>query len=149
MELALGFLFLVVMGVCYRLWRIEKKMRVLFGGSTPKTLEALVGEHHNVLETLREQSHTLASAVTILEENFLRSVQKIGVVRFNPFANSGSTGGEQSFAIALLDGNDNGIALSGIYVQGRPMVYAKPIEKGSSKYALSDEEKEALSRAGL
>ena len=99
------------------------------------------------LGVLRSESVELQKAVLALENNFLKSVQKIGVVRFNPFSDLGA-GGDQSFAIALLDGGSNGFALSGIYVQGRPMMYAKPIEKGMSRYALSREEQEALSRAG-
>ncbi len=122
-------------------------MYVLFGGAQPKTLEALVGDHHGHLEKLRSESISLQKAVLSLESDFLKSVQKVGVVRFNPFADSGA-GGDQSFAIALLDGDNNGVALSGIYVQGRPMMYAKPIERGTSRYALSKEEQEALGQAG-
>ncbi|MEK7150758.1 MAG: DUF4446 family protein [Patescibacteria group bacterium] len=147
MIVALSLLFLVTAFLGYRLWQIEKKMRVLFGGAQPKTLESLVGDHHRHLEKLRSESISLQKAVLSLESDFLKSVQKVGVVRFNPFADSGA-GGDQSFAIALLDGDNNGVALSGIYVQGRPMMYAKPIERGASRYALSKEEQEALGQAG-
>lgn len=145
---AVGLLSVFLIIFAFRLWRVERKLQVLFGGSREKSFEALVGEHHALIGTLQQESKAIQEAVGVLEESFLRSVQKVGVVRFNPFANSGGSGGDQSFAIALLDGNDNGIALSGIYVQGRPMVYAKPIEKGVSRYALSGEEEEALRRAG-
>lgn len=144
MELGLIFLFFAALFMGYRLYRVEKKLQVLFGGSKTKTLEALVGDHHKLLENLSNDSALLKKTVFALERDFLKSVQKVGIVRFNPFSDSG---GDQSFAIALLDGNDNGIAISGIYARGGPMVYAKPIEKGISKYSLSDEEKEALRRA--
>jgi hypothetical protein len=146
MEFGLIFLFVVAVFFGYRLYHVEKKLRTLFGGAKAKTLESLVGEHHQLLERLHGESGELQKAVFALEKNFLRSVQKVGIVRFNPFPDSG---GDQSFAIALLDGNDNGIALSSIYVHGTPMVYAKPIEKGDSKYALSQEEKDALGRASV
>jgi hypothetical protein len=68
----------------------------------------------------------------------------VGVVRYNAIAN---TGADLSFAIALLDQNNNGFVLNGIYSRDGSYTYAKPIENGQSKYNLSDEEKEALTKA--
>jgi len=73
-----------------------------------------------------------------------KHVQKVGVVRFNPFKD---IGGDQSFSIALLDEEDNGLVITSLYGREGNRVYAKPIEGGQSKYQLSDEEKEAISRA--
>ncbi len=72
------------------------------------------------------------------------SVQKVGVVRFNPFKD---TGGDQSFIIALLDSNNKGVVLSSLYTREGTRVYTKPIEKGGSTYHLSKEEKEAIAKA--
>jgi hypothetical protein len=66
------------------------------------------------------------------------------MVRFNPFSD---TGGDQSFVIALLDGKNNGVVFSSLYTRGQPLVYAKPIEAGASRYQLSKEEADALARA--
>jgi hypothetical protein len=72
------------------------------------------------------------------------SLQKVGVVRFNPFKDMG---GDQSFSIALLDFQNNGLVISSIYSREGNRVYTKPIKNGESEYQLSDEEKEAISRA--
>lgn len=139
-ELAL----IIFLGV--RIFLIEKKLRTLFGGSKEKSMEELVWEYGRRLESLEGQSADLKTASNALAQNLSYSVQKVGMLRFNPFSDSG---GDQSFAIALLDGNDDGIVISGLYAQGRPLVYAKPIEKGISRYTLSAEEQEALKRASV
>ena len=72
------------------------------------------------------------------------SLQKVGVVRFNPFKDMG---GDQSFSIALLDFKNNGLVVSSIYSRDGNRVYTKPIKNGDSEYQLSNEEKEAIKKA--
>ena len=72
------------------------------------------------------------------------SLQKVGVVRFNPFKDMG---GDQSFSIALLDSGNNGLVVSSIYSRDGNRVYTKPIKNGDSEYQLSNEEKEAIKKA--
>lgn len=74
------------------------------------------------------------------------SIKKLGIVRFNPFS---EVGGNQSFSIALLDGNDNGIVITSLYNREGNRIYAKPIKSGSSEYLLSNEEKQAIEQAKL
>ena len=71
-------------------------------------------------------------------------IQKVGIVRFSPFA---EVGGDQSFSIALLDDNDNGVVITSLYSRDANRVYAKPIKDSQSTYVLSNEEKEAINRA--
>lgn len=71
-------------------------------------------------------------------------VQKVGVVRFNPFPD---TGGEQSFSLGLLDKQDNGVILTGLHTRARTRVYVKPVVAGKSKIDLSEEEEQALKLA--
>lgn len=127
-----------------RLFVLEKKLRVLFARGKEKNIEAIVYQNAESLSALQQEVAELKSATTNLGQHVLDSVQKMGMVRFNPFFDSG---GDQSFSIALLDGNNNGFVLSGLYMQGQPMVYAKPIENGESRYTLSGEEQEALKKA--
>jgi len=71
-------------------------------------------------------------------------VQKVGLVRFNPFK---EMGGDHSFSLALLDGNDSGVILTGLHTRERTRVYIKKVERGRSKFNLSSEEKKALAKA--
>ena len=79
----------------------------------------------------------------IVEEGQLH-VKKIGLVRFNPFE---ELGGDHSFTLALLDGNENGFVLTGLHTRERTRVYIKPVKRGKSKYDLSKEEDKALKKA--
>ena len=81
-------------------------------------------------------------------ENFKKehqfSVQKVGIIRFNPFS---EVGGDQSFSIALLNGNDDGLVLTSFYTREGNRVYGKPIKNGKSQYTLSQEEIKAIEMA--
>ena len=83
-------------------------------------------------------------------ENFKKesqlSLQKVGIVRFNPFS---EVGGDQSFSIALLDGNDDGVVITSLYSREGNRIYGKPIKAGQSEYSLSKEEKEAIEKAKI
>lgn len=89
------------------------------------------------VEALNALQHELA----VLTEG---SIQRVAVVRFNPFAD---TGGDQSFAIALLDARGDGIVVSSLHSRSDTRIFAKPVNGGRSGYALSDEEQEAIRRA--
>jgi len=105
-------------------------------------------------ENLKE----ILSRFKILEDNFEKiseeleslkkenkfSIQKVGMIRFNPFS---EVGGDQSFSIALLDGNDSGFVITSLYTREGNRVYGKPIKAGLSEYLLSEEEKEAIQSA--
>jgi hypothetical protein len=69
-------------------------------------------------------------------------IQKIGLLRFNPFKD---TGGDQSFILALLDAKDTGVVITALYSRSGTRWYAKKVLKGrGSEHELSDEEKKAL-----
>lgn len=71
-------------------------------------------------------------------------IRHVGLVRFSPFHD---TGGDQSFALALLDGKGDGVVVTGLHSRHDSRLYAKPIERGSSAYSLTPEEREAMDRA--
>jgi len=73
------------------------------------------------------------------------ALRKIGVVRFNPFQDSG---GDQSFAIALLDDSGTGLIISSLHGRAETRIFAKQVTDGRSTHALSDEEQQAI-RAAL
>jgi len=77
-----------------------------------------------------------------IEEKMTKCIQKVSIVRFNPY---GEVGGNQSFAIALLDKHLSGVMILSLYARDGVRVYSKPIKEGKSEYKLSKEEEEALS----
>lgn len=79
-----------------------------------------------------------------LEADVKFHVQKVGLIRFNPFK---ELGGDHSFSLALLDANDSGVIITGLHTRERTRVYMKDIKKGGSAVELSTEEKKALASA--
>lgn len=79
-----------------------------------------------------------------LDNEVAGCIQKIGLVRYNAFKDTGS---DLSFTLAILNKENTGIILNGIYSRDMSNIYAKPVENGQSKYTLSIEEKEAISKA--
>ncbi len=94
------------------------------------TLSALKDRHEQISTQQEGQSLALSSCV-----------QKIGMVRFNAFDD---VGGEQSFALVLLDASGNGVALSSLYGRQDSRFYAKAIVNGEGERPLSEEEQRAL-----
>lgn len=70
--------------------------------------------------------------------------QKMGVVRFNPFS---ETGGDQSFALALLNGSNSGVVILSLHSREGTRIYTKTIKEGKSRYELSKEEIRAIDEA--
>ena len=121
-------------------WRLKK----LFRGTKAKDLEEIIRLTAKEADRLDKESKKLEEKSKELEKKLAGSIQKVGIIRFNPFKDSGSN---QSFSIALLDEKGNGIALSALYSREKTNVYAKPIKNYSSEYPLSDEEQEAIDQA--
>lgn len=74
-------------------------------------------------------------------------LSRIGIVRYNPFSD---TGGSQSFSMALLDGLDCGIIITSLFARSGNRWFVKEIEKGKSKdIELSKEEQSAIRKAAV
>ncbi|KKS18926.1 MAG: hypothetical protein UU78_C0099G0006 [Candidatus Roizmanbacteria bacterium GW2011_GWC2_41_7] len=106
----------------------------------PQSLKEVLG----ILEKLAGDFKKVSQELAELKKNNKKNLQKVGVVRFNPFKEGG---GDQSFSIAVLDALDNGFVITSLYSNAANRVYAKPIMNGASSYSLSQEEKEAINKA--
>lgn len=125
-----------------KVWRLQKK---LFGGTSKENLKEILAEHINRVGVVQVKLNDLDKITAELKEQGLTHVQKIGVVRFNPFSDTGSN---QSFVIAILDGQDNGLVISSLHGRDRTRTYAKAVRAGGEdKYPFSDEEREAIENA--
>ncbi len=94
--------------------------------------------------TLKREVKELKQQVKQIKEEQVFFVQHMGVVRFNPFSDSG---GNQSFSLAVLDGEENGFVITSLYGKDGNRIYGKEIEQGKSKHPLSDEERKAILNA--
>lgn len=111
-------------------------------GSIEETISILMRD----MKEFKEFRHELEKYLKLAESRLRGSISGLGVVRFNPFTGEGQ-GGNQSFALAVLDELGQGVVLSTLYSRDRVGVYAKPLAAFASTYELSDEEKQAVERA--
>lgn len=141
-SLVLGF-GAVTLTAAWFLLDIHRKWARTFGRKALTREDVLA----DALERLAAAESTIAALeerVRPLEAIGKIAVQKVGFLRFNPFEH---TGGDQSFALCLLDRESNGVIVSSLYTRDGVRVYAKEIDGGKPKHPLSDEERHVLTQA--
>ncbi|MDD3190575.1 MAG: DUF4446 family protein [Candidatus Pacebacteria bacterium] len=124
--------------------KLKKNAKVLFSGKNASNLE-------DIILSQVEKSKELENAITGLKDadqrildTLSRAVQKVGIIRFNPF---GDVGGNQSFTVALLDNYNSGVIILSLYSREGVRIYGKAISEGKCEYQLSKEEEDALQMA--
>jgi hypothetical protein len=124
--------------------RLEARLDALTRGEDGQSLESVLGGHLEAVDRATRDVATLTTRTAALEADSRLAFQRMGFVRYNPFDD---TGGNQSFAFALIDANGDGVILSSLHARGGTRIYAKPVNGGRPDGALSDEEAEALRQA--
>lgn len=125
----------------------QKKKYDYFMGANRRpshNLEMKIEEYFETSKRIEEKYSKLLDMVTDMDKTDKTKIQKVGLIRYNPFD---EMGGNLCFALALLDGYDNGVVLNGIHSRTGSFTYAKPIEMGVSTYMLSEEEIKAVEMA--
>ena len=141
--LAFGILFLLVFASLLYAFKQKKRLDIFFQRGE-KDLEKVLTEQIKNTEKIENNLKEISEQISKLETISQKSLQKIGIIRFNPFK---EVGGDQSFAIALLDLNNNGFVITSHYSRESSRVYNKEVKNGKSKYSLSNEEKKAIEKA--
>lgn len=134
-------LLLMIAMLIRRTSRLRRRLDSLTQGSDAQSLESVLGSHLERVRQVVSDVGRVEARTAIIERDLLGSFGRVGLVRFNPFED---TGGNQSFALALLDGHGDGFIVSSLHARAGTRLYAKAIAKGVSETALSSEESEAL-----
>ncbi len=143
--IALGLILIWNVVLTISLVKAKKKNSELLRGVDGKNLEQVLNIHMERVEKAVQQNIRIEKDFTDFKEFSRHFLHKVGFKRFNPFQN---TGGDQSFAIAILDNDDNGIVLSSMHAREGTRVFAKPVRKGvQDKYKFSEEESEVVAQA--
>jgi hypothetical protein len=124
--------------------RLRGRLRRVLPGGDAVSLDQLLEQNVQRLDGLSQRLDALNKLHHELEAIAQRAIQKVGVVRYSAFSD---TGGDQSFAIALLDSEGTGIIVSSLHSRADTRVFAKPVQAGRSRYPLSDEEQDAIRKA--
>src|SRR5947207_12443073 len=121
--------------------RLRLRLRRILSENGTASLDEILAGQATSIEQLAGRVDALNALERELEASSRLALQKVGVVRFNPFQDSG---GDQSFAIALLDQGGTGLVISSLHGRAETRIYAKPVTNGRSTHSLSDEEQQAI-----
>lgn len=134
----------IFININYKLSKMNKRYHRLMQGMEGANIEKILMAHIDEIRESVKKVDELNNKCQALERTTRECVQKVGIVRFNAFEDTGS---DLSFAVALLNAENSGIVLSAIYGRNETRTYAKPIVAGESSYFLTNEEKQALKNA--
>lgn len=134
--------FIIILVKFSKLNKKYKKFMQKLGNG--KNLEEDLMTYMDRVDKVEKQNMDILNQIKNLENDVTKCIQKVGMVRYNAFKDTGS---DLSFALALLDENNDGVVLNGIYSREMSNIYAKPVEKGKSTYTLSEEEAQAIEKA--
>ncbi len=141
-----GFIFLgLFIWQGRKLRELERKLAIFLSGKDGKSLEKTLLETKESVRSLDEDIQELFSISNSLHQLGTRSFHKSAVMRFNPFK---EVGGNQSYAVALLNGKNSGVVFSSLHTREGTRAYAKPVKNGSADgFPFTEEEKAVIHEA--
>ena len=122
---------------------LERRISRLTAGSEARSLEDTINKNQTELEQLFAFRQEVLGELAELDKRIRKKIHGVKTLRFNPFQGTGS-GGNQSFATALLDEDGSGVVISSLYSREKVSIFAKPITKRVSEFELTEEEREVL-----
>ena len=137
-------LFIIVLILISSVNKIEKKYRKMMRGVNNKNIEELLVSKLDDIEVSMTNSQKSLEECKNIKEEIRGCINKVAIMRYKAFEDVGS---DLSFSIAILDDYNDGVLITGIYARHDSTTYAKPIDKGISRYDLSEEETHVLNEA--
>ncbi|KKR69638.1 MAG: hypothetical protein UU13_C0025G0003 [Candidatus Nomurabacteria bacterium GW2011_GWB1_40_7] len=149
MNTKLEMAFFILAGIAIligAIWIVvtEKRLKRFFLGKKGKDLEDTIVALENDIVKLKKAKENIEKDVAVMTAKLKKSIRGVETIRFNPFPDQGSN---QSFAIGMLNEENDGLVISSLYSRERMSIFAKPVKNGKSEYELTNEEKEALEKA--
>lgn len=137
------FVWLAVLSVF--LFQAVVHYRKLTAGTNKEDLQSVLEKILTEQGIELKRVDEIIKGIEKVEKESLFHIQKVGFVRFNPFS---GTGGDQSFTLAVLDGQSSGFVISSLHTREATRIYAKEVNEGKPiKYPFSKEENEAIQKA--
>ena len=134
-----------VAGLSVIVLRMVRHYNTLTIGTNKTGLKEVLDVFLQTQKGLQGQTKDLYKALDEVKRDGRLHIQRVGLVRFNPFSD---TGGSQSFTLSFLDGHDNGLVMTSLYARTGNRWYIKEVVSGKGKeIALSKEEQAAVQKA--
>jgi len=138
------YLFLQYLSLRNKVNRLSKKYKYFMSGEDGGSIELKLSTEVRELREMVNSSENMLHQQELLATMQLQSFQKIGLVRYDAFDD---TGDKLSFSLCVLDGKNDGFVLSSLAGQETCRIYAKKIMNGQCREALSTEEAESIETA--
>ena len=145
--LLLSNIILVILTICnfIKYKTLNKRYKAFMKKlSRSSNIEESLKEYLEKVNLIKEEQKEVIESIKGIEQELALCTKKVGLVRYNAFKDTGS---DLSFALAMLDSNNNGVILNGIYSREMSNIYAKNVKEGKSTSKLSEEEEQALREA--
>jgi hypothetical protein len=126
------------------MWSMEQRLKKFFAGTKAKNLEDVIIDLGKQMTGINDVQGKINTHLISVDDRLNKSIRRVETVRFNPFVDAGSN---QSFALAFLNDEGDGVIISSLYARDRMSIFAKPVTRGKSEFELSTEEKEVLKKA--
>lgn len=139
--LILLVLLIITMG---KLRKLTRNYKDFMRGKDAESLEEVILTRFEEIEDLKRANRDHRKRLDDITENLLLTYQKIGIVKYDAF---NEMGGKLSFALALLDKNNNGFVMNSMHNRESCYTYIKEIIDGKSYITLGAEEKQAVDKA--
>lgn len=147
--LFVGLLIIVIwlIYITLSLRKLRANFITITQGGGKKNLDDVLSAVVTDINTSKKDIAHLIARCDRIEKDERYHLQKIGLLRFNPFKD---TGGDQSFILALVDAHDTGIVVTALYSRTGTRWYTKKVHRGKGvDLELSEEEKKAIKMAEL
>ena len=137
-------LFMLVINVNMKYKRLKSSYSSFMHGKDGKNLERSILEKFDELDEVEANVKKNTSDIKELFHDMEKDYQKVGIVKYDAF---NEMGGNLSFAITLLDGNNSGFILNAMHSREGCYTYVKEIVRGESYIELAEEEAQSLEKA--
>lgn len=137
-------LFILLISANMKYNRLKASYSSFMKGKDGKNLEDSIFERFDMLEELSEMARENRNNIRDIYQKIENNYQKIGIVKYDAFH---EMGGNLSFALTMLDQNNNGWILNAMHSREGCYTYIKEIVKGESYIELAEEERESLEKA--
>ena len=125
--------------------KMKKAYNAFMAGKEGRSLEDALMARADTIDGHGEAISDIYAKIKNIDNNLLITYQKIGFIKYDAFKDSG---GKMSFILVLLNKENDGIMLNCMHSNTEGCyTYAKRIERGTCKIALSNEETAALNQA--
>lgn len=145
--ISLGLNVLVIILLIWqgiKLYRLDHVRKQFFSSGLKKDLEQVLVDQNRTITAITKNLENLKNDLGNLSTLNKNNIQKVGLVRFNPFDDAG---GNMSFTLALLNNHDDGVIISSLHNREGTRIYSKNIKGGASESKLTEEEIEAIKEA--